>query len=448
MSVCLRRACLVWLLALGGVLDPLGAASSKPHIIFILADDLGPGDLGCWSGRRTPTPHLDRLAAEGTRFTQYYAASPICSPSRAGLITGMHPARWRITSFLQTREGNAGCEQDDFLDPAAPSLPRALRAAGYVTAHIGKWHLGGGRDVTDAPKLAAYGYDEAVATYESPEPHPDITATDWIWSDRDKVKRWDRTAFFIDRTLAFLDRNRGRPVFVNLWLDDPHTPWVPAAGSDRKPTPQNLHGVMMELDRQVGRLMAELKARGLDENTLVIFTSDNGPLPTFDGERSAPYRGHKLSLYEGGLRVPFIVRWPGRVPAGRVDDGSVFTALDIFPTLCALAGAARPPARELEGVDVSAAWCGGTAPKRDALFWEYGRNDEFFKFGPDRSPNLAVRRGDWKLLVAADGEQVELYDLATDRGETRNLAAEHPELTRELSHLVGDWRASWPVSRH
>ena len=165
------------------------------------------------------------------------------------------------------------------------------------------------------------------------------------------------------------------------------------------------------------------------------------------GERSVSYRGHKLSLYEGGIRLPFIVRWPGHVPAGRVDEASVFTALDIFPTLCALAGAALPTEHRLEGIDVSAAWRGGSAPQRDALFWEYGRNDAFFKFGPDRSPNLAVRRGDWKLLIDADGGRAELYHLAADRGETRNLAAEHPELTRELSLLVRDWRASWPAKR-
>src|SRR5688572_23805339 len=196
------------------------AATKAPHVVFILADDLGPGDLGCYGGKLVPTPNIDRLAAEGVRFTQYYSASPICSPSRAGLITGQYPGRWRITSFLQTRQGNAGCRQADYLDPAAPSLPRALKAAGYATAHFGKWHLGGGRDVVDPPKFAAYGYDEHAGTYESPEPHPDITATNWIWSDKDKVKRWDRSAFFVDKTLDFLKRHKGqKPCFVNLWLD-------------------------------------------------------------------------------------------------------------------------------------------------------------------------------------------------------------------------------------
>src|SRR3954468_18828394 len=211
----------------GGPLSCPVSAAERPNIVFIYADDLGPGDLGCYGGTMAPTPNIDRLATEGIRFTQYYPAAPICSPSRCGVITGQFPARWRITSFLQTRAGNRGCEQADYLDSRAPSLPRALKAAGYATAHFGKWHLGGGRDVVDPPKFAAYGYDEHAGTWESPEPHPDITATDWIWSDKDRVKRWDRTAFYVDKTLDFLGRHKDRPCFVNVWLDDVHTPWVP-----------------------------------------------------------------------------------------------------------------------------------------------------------------------------------------------------------------------------
>ncbi|AMY10700.1 Arylsulfatase [Luteitalea pratensis] len=427
------------------VASPGGA--TKPNIIVILADDLGPGDVGVYGGTLVPTPRLDALAAEGTRFTQYYSASPICSPSRAALITGQHPARWRITSFLQTRQGNAGAEMADSLDPRAPSLPRALKAAGYATAHIGKWHLGGGRDVTAPPKFAAYGYDEGVGTYESPEPHPDITSTNWIWADQDAVKRWERSAFFVDRTLDFLDRHQGTPAFVNLWLDDPHTPWVPDASSDRKETPANLKPVLAEMDRQIGRLLDGLKARGLENDTLVIFASDNGALPTFDGQRSAPYRGHKLALYEGGIRMPFIVRWPGHVPAGRVDSRSVLIAQDLFPTLSAVAGAALPRDARLDGRNVLQAWRGRPLPSHGPLFWEYGRNDEFFKFGPDRSPSLAVRRGDWKLLINPDGSRAELYDLATDPKESSNRAADKPDVVTALTDLVMAWRASWPGGR-
>ena len=444
---------LIWRLAMvvialvagidAGAADP----ARRPNILVILADDMGLGDLGCYGGKQVPTPRIDQLAKEGTRFTQYYSASPICSASRAGIITGMYPARWRITSFLQTKKGNAGCEMDDFLDPRAPSLPRALKAAGYATGHFGKWHLGGGRDVTEAPKFAAYGYDEHAGTYESPEPHPDITATNWIWSDQDKVKRWDRTAFFVDKTLDFLDRHRDRPCFVNLWTDDVHTPWVPDEVSDKKDLPKNFRPVLAEYDRQMGRLLDGLKARGLVENTLVVFASDNGALPTFNGDRSGGYRAGKLALYEGGIRMPFIVRWPGRVPAGRVEDRSILSAVDLLPTLCSIAGAPVPRDHPLDGRDVSAVWRGGSAPNRPPLYWEYGRNDEFFKFGPDRSPNVAVRRDNWKLLVNADGSRTELYNLTTDAMEANNLAPTKPELARELTKLALDWRRSLP-KRH
>src|SRR4051812_36154961 len=183
----------------------LAADQKPPHIIFVLADDMGPGDLGCYGGTIAPTPHIDQLASDGLRFTQFYVAAPVCSPSRCALITGQFPARWRIHTFLQTVAGDNEREQVNFLDPKAPSLPRMLKQAGYKTAHFGKWHLGGGRDVVNPPKFAAYGYDESAGTWESPEPHPDITASNWIWSDKDKVKRWKRTEFFVDRTLDFLE---------------------------------------------------------------------------------------------------------------------------------------------------------------------------------------------------------------------------------------------------
>jgi arylsulfatase A-like enzyme len=445
------------LLAVAAVLaamaNPLHAAAAapKPNILFILTDDMGYGDIGCYGGKFAPTPNIDRLAREGIRFTQYYSVSPICSPSRTGLTTGMFPARWNITSFLQTRAGNRACEQADFLNPAAPSLARTLKAAGYATGHFGKWHMGGGRDVTNAPLFAAYGFDEHAGTYESPEPHPDITATNWIWSPRDKVKRWDRTAFFVDKTLDFLRRHKGQPCFVNLWPDDVHTPWVPnqerlglypsGPAEERK-----FRAVLDEYDRQMGRLLAGLKELGLEGQTLVIFTSDNGPLPSFRGSRSGGLRGSKLSLYEGGIRMPFIVRWPGHTPAGRLDDQAVLAATDLFPSLCAIAGVELPKDAAFDGEDLSAVLLGSSRVRARPLFWEYGRNTSAFAFprGVDRSPNVAMREGDWKLLVNADGSDPQLYNLKSDPKETTNVMAANPEVAARLRGKALAWRKALP----
>jgi arylsulfatase A-like enzyme len=444
-------------LALAAVLLPsLAVAAEKPIVLIVLADDLGTGDLSCYGGP-TPTPRLDRMAKEGVRFTRYYAPAPICSPSRCGLLTGQFPGRWRITSYLQTRAGNRACGQADFLDPKAPSLPRALQAAGYATAHVGKWHLGGGRDVAAPPKFRDYGYDLGLGTWESPEPHPDLTARDWIWSAVDPVKRWDRTGWMVDRTLDFLKAHADRPCFVTLWLDDPHTPWVPSA-DDQQPgqggratgkgdTPARLARVLTELDRQVGRLLDGVRARKAGRPTVVLFLSDNGPLPTFDHRRTGGLRGSKLSLYEGGLRLPCIAWGPGVVPAGLTNDTTVLSGVDLFPTLCRLCGADLPRGYEPDGEDLSPALLGKTPTRTRPLFWEYARNDRSFAYPrvkTDRSPNVAVRDGRWKLLVNADGTGAELYDLGADPKEMKDVSADHPEVARRLREQALAWRKSLP----
>ena len=423
----------------------LAGAEGQPNIVVVMADDLGLGDVACYGGTMALTPRLDRMAREGLKFNHYYSASPICSPSRAGLLTGTFPARWRLTSYLQTRAGNAGCGQADFLDPQAPTLPRLLKQAGYATAHIGKWHLGGGRDVVNAPPFAAYGYDHHASTYESPQPHPDITATPWVWSDKDRVKRWDRTAFFVDQTVEFLGKQSTKPGFVFLWLDDPHSPWVPDAEKPRKDTPASLRRVLENMDFQIGRLLDRLDAMPQGKNTLVLFISDNGPRPSYQGKRTMGLRGEKLSLYEGGIRLPCLVRWPGVIAPGGVDDSTVLSAVDMLPTLAAAAGAQVGNVNALDGENQIGAFRGQPRVRSRPLFWEYGRNDKYFDYpvaATDRSGPLAMREGHYKLLCKPDGTGAELFNLAMDPKEQSNIAETQNEIATSMkAKLLAWWRS-------
>lgn len=428
--------------------------AERPNIVFVLTDDMGYSDPNCYGGNFAPTPNIDRLAKEGVRYTHFYDNAPICSPSRAAFITGMFPARWNFTTYLDKRVMNADCEQADFLPTNAPAIARVLKAAGYATAHFGKWHLGGGRDVTNAPPFSAYGYDEHSGTYESPEPDPNITATNWIWSPQDLVKRWDRTRYFVEHALDFLRRHKDQPCYVEIWPDDVHTPWVPNLEREAEaPNSWELRdfaAVLTEYDVQMGRLFNGLKRLGLETNTLVIFTSDNGPLPSFNHARTGGLRGSKLSLYEGGIRVPFIVRWPGHTPAGQVDGQTVLEAVDLFPTFCAIAGAPLPAGFSFDGEDMTSALDNRPFVPTKTIFWEYGRKSKFFNYPGhpyDRSPHLAVREGKWKLLVNADGSNVQLYDLETDERETTNLADKNPEVTQRLKEAALNWRRSLPELR-
>lgn len=431
-------------------MDVAQAQNSKPNIILILSDDLGIGDISAYYGKYQ-TPNIDKIGAEGIRFTNYYSASPICSPSRAGILTGQAPAKNHFTTFLNTREDNRRKEQVDFLDPRTPSIARLLKSAGYTTGHFGKWHMGGGRDVTNAPNFDQYGFDAWSGTYESPDPDPLITATKWIWSDEDSIKRWNRTRYFVDKTLEFLKQKKGTPCFVNLWTDDVHTPWV--AGDDEtgpypgKPQEEkSFQAVLAEFDKQLGRLMQGLKDLGIDENTIVIFTSDNGPLPNFRQDRSAGLRGTKLSLYEGGINMPFMVRWPAKITPGGIDTSSILSAMDLLPTFCAAAALKLSSAKKYDGENRLGAWLGKPTSRKKPMFWEYGRNNQYFSFPnePNKSPALAMREGHWKFLMNADQTSMELYDLSTDRKESTNLATSHPDLINTYSKQLLRWWQTLP----
>jgi len=429
------------------------ATDNRPNIIYILTDDMGYSDVGCFGGNFVPTPNIDRLAASGRKFTNFYSAAAICSPSRAGFITGNYPGRWNFSTYLDNRKHNRNAQQADYLDPDAPTIVKFFKSAGYATGHFGKWHLGGGRDVKNAPGFEKYGYDEHVSTYESPDPDPMITATNWIWSEKDSIKRWDRTKYFVDKTLAFLQKHKGQPCFVNLWPDDVHTPWVPRTETEYTGKfPMNPEEeaafklVLKEYDVQIGRLLDGLKNMGLDKNTIVIFTSDNGPLPSFRGSRAAGLRGSKLSLYEGGTRMPFIVSWPGHIKPGTIDETSVLSSLDLLPSLTKIAGVKLPATYKGDGKDRSEVLLGKPSARNMDMYWEYGRNNIAFNYprGRDKSPNLAIRSGDWKFLMNNDGSDGQLYDIKNDKNETKDIVADFPKVAIELKDKLTKWWASLP----
>jgi len=422
-------------------------AGTKPNVIFFLTDDMGWADPSCYGNKDVKTPNIDQFAAEGLRFNRFYSASPICSPSRTGFTTGMYPSRWNITHYLNSREGNRKAEQADFLDPKAPTLARTLKNAGYATAHIGKWHMGGGRDVNDAPWPKEYGFDESWTTWEGMGPGIDSDP-----DSKGKYKPYQRTAVFVDKAINFIKRSKGKPFYLNLWpneVHDPHIPdpeFLPKYESASNTGEAKFNAVLDKYDRQFGRLMDFLKAEGLAENTIVVFSSDNGPNPPFkDHRRTGGLRGMKWSLYEGGIRMPFIIKWPGKIPAGKVDEQTICGAVDLLPTVCALAGVEVPKSHELDGKDMSRAWLGAPLDRQKPLFWDYGRNQFFLRpGGDDRSPNVAIRDGKWKLLVNADGSGAELYDLVNDPKETRNLADQEKALAEKLRKEALDWRRSLP----
>lgn len=378
-----------------------GAAARKvagqPNILFILVDDLGLGDLSMTGNTSVATPNIDALARDGLVMTQFYDAAPICSPSRAAFMTGQFPARNRFVTFIDDRKRNRNLGQADWLDPQLPMLPRALRSAGYATGHFGKWHLGGGRDVGDAPLPSAYGFDESYTQFEGLGPR--VLASDVITplarksealgqGQIDWLPRWDFTGRYIDRTLDFARRSKGRPWFAQLWLDDMHTPWRPSPeqlaavkGKGRNEGENRFLAVLVAMDAQIGRLVEGLREAGQLDDTLILFTSDNGPMTGEKNPGSAgPWRGRKASLYEGGMRQPLIIRWPGRVRAGSRDDGSVASAVDILPTLARIGGAATPAG--LDGIDVGAAWRGKPIRSRPDIYTHIGRPRSEASLGP------------------------------------------------------------------
>jgi len=426
------------------LLAPQSPASRKPNIVFILADDLGYGDLSCYGQKMIATPNLDRLAAEGMRFTQAYAGSTVCAPSRCCLMTGLHTGHARI-------RGNARHP----LRPEDTTVAEVLKRAGYHTGLVGKWGLGEAAS-TGVPNRK--GFDEFFGYLNQQHAHsyyPDHlweNESDVILAGNLGVPREYSHDLFTDRALKFVEKNRAQPFFLYLAYTIPHANnelgrdtgngmEVPEVGEfATRNWPQqekNFAAMVTRMDRDIGKFMAKLKETNVDQDTLIIFSSDNGPHregghePDFF-DSNGPLRGIKRDLYEGGIRVPALARWPGRIRPGVSDH--IWSFPDFLPTAAEVAGA-RPPAR-IDGVSFLPTLLGNRQPQPENLYWEFH----------ERGFTQAVRFGDWKAV--RNGGKTEIYNLRDDIGEKKDLAANEPATVAKAEKMMRAMRSEselWPI---
>lgn len=424
----------------------------RPNILFILADDWGWGDLGCHDHPYVKTPNINRLAQEGTDFHRFTVSSGVCSPSRTTMLTGHSPARYNIDGHFAHVPTNAKRNMPDWLDPEAPLLPRALQAAGYRTAHYGKWHLANDM-IPDSPLPSRYGYDDYGAFNCAGEQMP--------WYDDAR-----RASAFIDRSVA-----EQKPFFINMWVHEPHTPHHCLPKYEWKfrhlDRPDQIYAsVLAHADERIGQVVDHLERRGILDDTLVFFASDNGPARAVDpGEPRIYYdsatgtgwgieaskgitggrRGYKAALFEGGVGVPFIVRWPDQVPAGAVDDTSLISAVDLLPTFCNLTGARMPEGYVPDGVDILDVLQGSPRPSREKpLFWKIGAAWPPNPKRPDHWVNWAVMKDRWKLVGNTDLSYLKLFDIAGDLAESNDLKEEQVGVAEDLLGELKRWQASLP----
>lgn len=447
----------------------IAKTGARPNIVLVFIDDMGWGDFSCFGNKDVQTENIDRMAREGIRFSQFYVNSPICSPSRTAITTGTWPQRWKIGSYLDNRKRNAERGMANWLDPAAPTLAKQLKATGdYRTGHFGKWHMGGQRDVSEAPLISEYGFDQSLTNFEGlgdriislrnfhdgrkPEPwglgSEKLGRGKITYLDRDQV-----TKAFVDRAISFIDQTQqeGKSFYINVWPDDVHSPFFPPAGTRGDGSKRTLYrSVLDAMDQQLGGLFDRIRNDpALVNNTLILICSDNGPEP---GAGSAgglrPYEGGKATLYEGGIRSPLIVWGPGLIDskiAGSFNQSSVFSGIDLVPSLLEIADASPDEAFALDGEQLSAVVLGQSSRGRSAPL--------FFRRPPDRDqfggiknlPDLAIRSGDWKLLCEFDGSNCELYDLRNDPEERNNLADVSPSVVERLRQSVTQWHQSIPA---
>ena len=444
----------------------LYAVAERPNIILVFIDDMGWGDFSCFGNEAAKTPHIDRLAKEGLRFDQFYVNSPICSPSRVAISTGQYPQRWKITSYLSNRDHNNKRGMAQWLDPKAPMLARSLQQAGYATGHFGKWHMGGQRNVADAPPISAYGFDESLTNFEGMGPkllpltlkpgqdpkkpgriwgHAEILGKGVRWMQRSKI-----TEGFVDEAIPFIRKaqKEQKPFYLNLWPDDVHTPFWPPVDQWKDGSKRQLFlSVLEEMDRQLGKLFDHVRNNpDLADNTLILACSDNGP------EKGAgvagPFRGYKTHLYEGGIRSSLVAWAPelmNKKVQGAINKKSIFSAIDLVPTLLEITKTKAPNNANFDGESLPDVLLGKSnlSRKQDLLFRRPPDRDSFY--GVEDLPDLAIRSGKWKLLCEYDGSDPSLYDLTKDRGEKNDLAGKNPKIVKELSQKVITWHKSMPA---
>ncbi len=453
------RVSFIFILLLGMSSVKISAQKNQPNIIFIFADDLGWGDLSCYGGDRMKTPGLDKMAEQGTLFTQFYVAGSVCSPSRAGIMAGQYPSRNRIFGHIASKM-NEERKMPDALDPDLFMLTDMMKQAGYTTGHFGKWHLG-----NISP--AEYGIDQ-YATNEYSSLPDEEKISGWLPENRPHCTR-----DVLQKTLDFIRESNGKPFYVNAWLFDMHGTLSPSkeqlhAVSKYRPhhNPEinnagevQFYGVeqvylaaLKNMDNEIGLFLEELDKLGLSRNTLVIFSSDNGPedYQLKDAAHSGvgsngPFRGRKRSIYEGGIRVPFILKWPGTVPSETVNTESVICGVDFIPTIASIAGIRLPKdIQALDGENMKDVWLGDNRKREQNLYWEWRYN--VFGHRLNRSPMIAMREGDFKILVNPDGSRVELYNIIKDPSELYNLAYTRPKRAEEMKQKAMAWYKDIPQS--
>lgn len=421
-----------------------GAAqpAQPPNIIFILVDDLGWTDLGCQGSKFYETPNIDRLAREGMRFTQAYSACTVCSPTRAALMTGKYPARLHVTDWIKGHEyPKARLKVPDWtmcLPLEERTIAEVLKEAGYATASIGKWHLGGREFYPDKQGFDVNlgGCDKGQPpSYFSPYGIPTLTdgPPGEFLSDR-----------LTDEAIKFTEQNKAKPFFVFLPHYAVHTPLMGksnvvakyrAKADTNSPQRNAQYAALVEsVDDSVGRLLRRLDELRLAENTVIFFTSDNGGLVLDNVTSNRPLRAGKGSAYEGGVRVPLIVKWPRVTQPGSVCETPIITP-DFFPTLLEVAGLSSSPQSVLDGESLVPLLRQSGKLKRDAIYWHY---PHYHPGGA--TPYSAIRDGDWKLIEFFEDNRVELYNLKDDIGEQANLAAKWPQQAKQLRERLQAWR--------